>query len=206
LWEPAAGKEPLVLKVDDQSPMPTDGFFPLLTSIYYSVDGGRIAIAGSQLGGVVKVWETRKGQGPLTLEGHSGVVSAVAFSLDSSWLATGSGDRTVRIWDARNGRQKGILKGHSDSIVAVAFSPDGRRIASVSTDEKLKLWDTDSGQEVVSLNLPVPNMGGVAFSPDGNRIGVTSQGGTVRVWDATPRGKARRVEAATSDAPNELSP
>ena len=38
-----------------------------------------------------------------TLEGHSGEVSSVAFSHDSTRLASGSDDETVKIWDASNG-------------------------------------------------------------------------------------------------------
>jgi WD40 repeat protein len=38
-----------------------------------------------------------------TLEGHSGSVRSVAFSHDSTRLASASGDSTVKIWDASNG-------------------------------------------------------------------------------------------------------
>jgi len=38
-----------------------------------------------------------------TLEGHSGMVSSVAFSHDSTRLASASYDDTVKIWDAGSG-------------------------------------------------------------------------------------------------------
>src|SRR4051794_28806134 len=38
-----------------------------------------------------------------TLEGHSGPVSSVAFSHDSTRLASASDDSTVKIWDTSSG-------------------------------------------------------------------------------------------------------
>jgi WD40 repeat protein len=51
-----------------------------------------------------------------TLEGHSSVVSSVAFSHDSTRLASASYDRTVKIWDASSGACLQTLKGYSLSV------------------------------------------------------------------------------------------
>jgi WD40 repeat protein len=45
-----------------------------------------------------------------TLEGHSGSVNSVAFSHDSTRLASASYDRTVKIWDASSGACLQTLK------------------------------------------------------------------------------------------------
>jgi WD40 repeat protein len=49
-----------------------------------------------------------------TLEGHGGWVNSVAFSHDSTRLASGSGDGTVKIWDAGSGGCLQTLEGHGD--------------------------------------------------------------------------------------------
>ncbi|KAG9232931.1 putative wd40 protein [Amylocarpus encephaloides] len=53
-----------------------------------------------------------------TLEGHSRVVTSVAFSPDGKQVVSGSwDDTTVRLWDAVTGAALQTLEGHSDSVV-----------------------------------------------------------------------------------------
>src|SRR2546429_248077 len=67
-----------------------------------------------------------------TLEGHADGVLSVAFSSDSSRLASGSWDCTVRIWSVATGQIEQVLEGHAGHVVGVSFSPDGSRLASGS--------------------------------------------------------------------------
>lgn len=46
-----------------------------------------------------------------TLEGHSSWVWSVAFSPDSKWIASGSGDYTIKIWDLETGSCQQTLEG-----------------------------------------------------------------------------------------------
>ncbi len=48
--------------------------------------------------------EATMGRCVSTLRGHQSVVNSVAWSADSAWLASASGDHTVKIWEAATGR------------------------------------------------------------------------------------------------------
>jgi WD40 repeat protein len=80
-----------------------------------------------------------------TLEGHSDTVMSVAFSHDSTRLASASYDSTVKVWDASSGACLQTLKGHSSHVMSVAFSHDSTRLASASSDSTVKIWDTSNG-------------------------------------------------------------
>ena len=85
-----------------------------------------------------------------TLDGHTEVVYAVAWSPDGKTLATAGFDNTVRLWDAATRKEVRKYEGHTKIVMAVAISPDSKRILSGSNDNTAKLWDypaPDSGEK-----------------------------------------------------------
>jgi WD40 repeat protein len=74
-----------------------------------------------------------------TLEGHSNTVYSVAFSHDSTRLASASDDNTVKIWDTGSGKCLQTLEGHSNTVWSVAFSHDSTLLASASDDKTVKI-------------------------------------------------------------------
>ena len=53
-----------------------------------------------------------------TLEGHTGLVLACAFSPDGERVCSASTDGTLRLWDAASGAALARLEGHTDSVLA----------------------------------------------------------------------------------------
>jgi RNA polymerase sigma factor (sigma-70 family) len=97
LWAPATGK--LVRRIDDPSEQ--------IGALAFSPDGRTLALAGD----AVRLWEVATGQLHATRTGHSqwdvagcrftytGPVSALAFSRDGRYLASGGIDTTILTWD-----------------------------------------------------------------------------------------------------------
>ena len=117
------------------------------------------------------------------LEGHLEYVRCVAFSPDSSVLASSSHDGTVRFWDVRTGQPRGILP-RGPSAASVAFSPDGSLLAVGARDFQLSLWNTRTGARLAKLKGQV-HVWSVAFHPRGGLLASAGndEKDIVRIWD-----------------------
>ena len=114
-------------------------------------------------------------------------VTAIAFSADSSRLATAGKDGIARIWRMGGGLLH-ELKGHLGPLTGVAFDPDGGLVATSSEDTTARLWSAHSFERRHTLKHKKA-VTSVAFSPNGRLVLTASVDHKARLWRA-PFGKS----------------
>ena len=82
------------------------------------------------------------------LKGHREEIISVAISPDSSFIVTGSADKTARIWATKSGALRAVLTGHKETIETVSISPDNRVIATDTYDEKPRIYAAVTGKYI----------------------------------------------------------
>ena len=141
-----------------------------------------------------RVLDAATGKIVLQYKRHSDYVKSVAWSPDSTYIASGSKDNTVRIWNATSEidfltmpyTNVPYIK-HTAPVRSVAWSPDGQYIASGSEDKTVRVWNATTG--IDNPYSPFTDHTGtvfsVAWSPDGKFIASGSEDHTVKVWNAS---------------------
>jgi WD40 repeat protein len=122
-----------------------------VSAVAWSPDGKRIASADAAFfdrTGTntvdIRLWDAFDGSAVATLPDDTHAIFAVAFSPDSTLLASAHDGGTVVLWDVTAGRRMAILLAHKGRANAVAFSIDGSTLASAGSDGMIKLWDVTS--------------------------------------------------------------
>ena len=128
----------------------------------------------------IRLWNTNTWRDPLLFDGYCVHSSCLAFSPDSSMLATCCDMDVfddcdcVKVWDIASGRL--MLVPERSDLGGVAISPDGRLLAHTAytflEKQFVRLSDTTTGRKVRSFQAPSGSVCTLAFSPDGKWLAV----------------------------------
>ena len=146
-------------------------------SVAVSPDASLFAVSGKRK--EVKVYSA-DGTEKFTLNGHKDEVSAVDFSSDGKFIATGSRDNNLILWNASNGAQIKSLPTLAGEIYAISFSPGNKFIAFGGTEKTLWVVKTDDLTLSSAGRFELENtVRSIDWSPDGKRILVSDSSGKI---------------------------
>jgi WD40 repeat protein len=153
-------------------------------ALTFSSDGATLA---SGVFGKVTLWDMPTPKKRITLRGHKGNVTAVAFGPEDKVLVSGSWDGSIKVWDLPAAKALATLKvqpEQSDIITCVAVSPNGKLLASgTSFCKTVDLWNLATRKLQATLKGHKRGVACVAFSPDGKILASASQDWTIKLWD-----------------------
>ena len=165
-----------------------------------SPDKSQIAERGRYGDAVVRLFDARTNQLIRRLEGHPGIIYALAFSPNGKIVASGSGDNTITFWEPKSGALVKSLFGHKRKVTAIAFSGDSQLLVSGSEDDTVKIWnvaDWRLERTITSFTAGVGGIKAVAISPD-KRFVISGGGTRIQVWDTATGNKISTLETHES--------
>jgi WD40 repeat protein len=195
VWDSRMGKAIVIYR--DHSLTVT---YPHTFTLVWSPDGKHIASAcsGKIIDHTIHVWNALTGRTLLTYSGHavgllrgsSFFISALAWSPNGQYIASGGSDknivknRPIQIWKPETGQTIITCGEDSGRINSIAWSPDSCSIASANGNKNVGIWDARTGENIFSYNSHRKRVNAVAWSPDGSRIASASSDQTVHIWNA----------------------
>lgn len=129
---------------------------------------GTKVVTGSQ-DSMVRVF-SRDGVLLRKLQGHSGVVSACAWSADGKTLVSSGDDGTIRTWNADTGEQLRVIKLEDVQTDAIVITSQGVIFAGNDAGELIRI-DGDRYERLAIHRAGIKNL---AVSPDSSMVATMS--------------------------------
>ena len=164
---------------------------PLAAAV--SPDGAWLATGGPD--GAVLLWRTSDGRPVRRLDGHSDVVSGLAFSDDGLRLASASYDGTVRVWLVENGEAVGLGRSPGGRLTCVALSSDGAQVAAAGYDRVVHLWSVADTGDGIASSPSFATIRALAFGRSSAHIAVGDDDGTLAILSTADLSEVGRTTA-----------
>ncbi len=117
-------------------------------------------------------------------------ISALDFSRDGQFLATGGGEPSrsgeLMIWNvAERKLLQNIEDAHSDTVLGVEFSRDGKSLVSGAADKFVKTFDVATGKPIRSFEGHTHHVMDVAWKADQTTLVSAGADNAIKVWNVS---------------------
>jgi len=156
-------------------------------TVVVSPSGERLCVTTDGNRTQFTVFDATSGKQTAMSPKHDGAIWTLAFSPDSTRLATGGEDRVVSLWDPATGALLATCRGHTSKVLSTTFNPDGSRLVTTAADGTVRQWDARTGEEIEPpYERHSSGPCSAVYSPDGQWI-ASGGGRMIRVWRARGR-------------------
>lgn len=131
----------------------------------------------------VFIWDIRKGEKVLVLEGLKQEATALCPSPDGLHLAVGYEDGSIRIFSLLSGEGDVTFNGHKAAVTSLKYDALGGRLASGSKDTDVIVWDVISESGLYRLKGHKDAITQVLFLKEKNILVSSAKDTLVKWWD-----------------------
>jgi len=178
-------------------------FFPV-ACVAFSPDGKLVGACGggvNTLDGGIAVYDAATGR-PLSRVSGLQPVTALAFSPDSTRMATVSEDAAAKIFDVPELTEPFALNDENNlepqPATAMAYSADGRFLAIAGEDGTVQLCEAGSGIQRFALKGHQDVVTGLAFAPNSKVLATAGPDKMIKLWDPADGKEIRTLKGHTN--------
>ncbi len=114
---------------------------------------------------------------------EAGWITGLAFSPDSTYMATSSESGAVWLWDAATGAPIRRMESGPEVVYALSYHPTAHHIAIAGGDGRIYLWDAEAGEVLQTFEGHEGAVHAVAFDATGEQMLSGSADTLVHLWD-----------------------
>lgn len=191
LWNFDLGGDPRIIET----------YIEDIFDIDFSPDGRFVAAGGQEFDGNTLYVGLIEEDSALAVQGHAGIVSAVAFSENSKYVASAAAD-TVR---AQSIEDKSLNNSFAvrnyETITTISFHPNNKYIAVGDYSRLIYLWDFKENKLKYVLEDHDAKISSVIFTSTGDTLISSSDDGSIQFHDAESGRLIRKIENAHGGEP-----
>ncbi|MDD3595487.1 hypothetical protein [Sulfuricurvum sp.] len=142
---------------------------------------GRYCVTCGQ-DGKVFAWVLKTARLAFSMPPHADFISAVAFSENGQWIATGSYDRSISLLNLATMKHPLRLNGHASAVIKIIFLPEAR-LLSADKEGGLIVWDMHNSKVIKRLPKMNDDLTTMCVSSDKRFAFVATKLGYIGLYD-----------------------